>query len=268
MPRHIRKKKEWHNIMEMTKDDKIMLANIEDKFDQCLSQYRLTCSNFLDLRQRSLAEKLCRELTGGGDVRCVFYGGYDDAERTIACFLPDYADVSDCPVSVIRITAREGGRKLTHRDYLGSLTGLGIRREMTGDILVHKNGADIIIMDDIRDFILTNYANAGRTALTTEALPIDQLHIPDAHTEMIKDTVASLRLDNVISSAFRLSRAKAAEAIRSGLVFVNSMQTEKPDAKVEQGDKLVFRGKGKAYLREIGGQTRKDRTYILIERYI
>ena len=49
---------------------------------------------------------------------------------------------------------------------------------------------------------------------------------------------------------------------------VNSMQTEKPDAKVEQGDKLVFRGKGKAYLREIGGQTRKDRTYILIERYI
>ena len=139
---------------------------------------------------------------------------------------------------------------------------------MTGDILVHKNGADIIIMDDIRDFILTNYANAGRTALTTEALPIDQLHIPDAHTEMIKDTVASLRLDNVISSAFRLSRAKAAEAIRSGLVFVNSMQTEKPDAKVEQGDKLVFRGKGKAYLREIGGQTRKDRTYILIERYI
>ena len=72
----------------------------------------------------------------------------------------------------------------------------------------------------------------------------------------------------MISSAFRLSRAKAAEAIRSGLVFVNSMQTEKPDAKVEQGDKLVFRGKGKAYLREIGGQTRKDRTYILIERYI
>lgn len=255
--------------MEMTKEDKIMLANIEDKFDQCLSQYRMTCSNFLDLRQRSLAEKLCRELTSGAsDVRCVFYGGYDDAERTVACFLPDYADVSNCPVSVIRITAREGGRKLTHRDYLGSLTGLGIRREMTGDILVHENGADIIIMDDIRDFILTNYAKAGRTSLTTEALPIDQLHIPDAHTEMIKDTVASLRLDNVISSAFRLSRAKAAEAIRSGLVFVNSMQAEKPDAKVEQGDKLVLRGKGKAYLREIGGQTRKDRTYILIERYI
>ena len=255
--------------MEMTKEDKILLANIEDKFDQCLSQYRMTCSNFLDLRQRSLAEKLCREMTGStGDVRCVFYGGYDDAERTVACFLPDYADVSDCPVSVIRITAREGGRKLTHRDYLGSLTGLGIRREMTGDILVHENGAEIIIMDDISDFILANYNKAGRTALTTEALTIDQLHIPDVHTEMIKDTVASLRLDNVISSAFRLSRAKAAEANRSGLVFVNSIQTEKTDAKVEQGDKLVLRGKGKAYLREIGGQTRKDRTYILIERYI
>ena len=86
--------------------------------------------------------------------------------------------------------------------------------------------------------------------------------------ETVKDTVASLRLDNVIASAFRLSRAKAAEAIRSGLVFVNSMESEKPDMQVEEGSKLVLRGKGKAYLREVGGRTRKDRTYIVIERFM
>ena len=85
---------------------------------------------------------------------------------------------------------------------------------------------------------------------------------------MARDTVASLRLDNVIASAFQLSRAKAADAIRAGIVFVNSMQVEKPDMQVEEGSKLVLRGKGKAFLREVGGRTRKDRITIIIERYV
>ena len=85
---------------------------------------------------------------------------------------------------------------------------------------------------------------------------------------MVNDTVASLRLDNVTASAFSLSRAKAAEAIRGGIVFVNSAQCEKPDMQVTEGDKLVLRGKGKAYLRQVGGRTRKDRIAIIIERFI
>jgi RNA-binding protein YlmH len=72
----------------------------------------------------------------------------------------------------------------------------------------------------------------------------------------------------VVSSAFGLSRGKAAEAIRQGIVFVNSMQVEKIDAQVAEGDKLVLRGKGKAYLKEVGGRTRKDRLFIEIERYL
>lgn len=255
--------------MEISKEDKMLIAGAEDKFQQCIRQYRLTYTNFLDLRQRSLIEKMCRELLrGAGDVRCVFYGGYEDAERTLAAFLPDYADESDCPLSVIRVKTPASGRKLTHRDYLGSLTGLGLKREMIGDILTTDNGADIIILDDVRDFILTNYSKAGRTSLEAEAVTLTELLIPEAKTMMISDTIASLRLDNAISSAFKLSRSKAAEAIRSGLVFVNSMQSEKPDMQVSEGDKLVLRGKGKAYLREVGGRTRKNRIYISIERYI
>ena len=182
--------------------------------------------------------------------------------------MPDYGDESDCPLSVIRIKTPAGGRKLTHRDYLGSLTGLGLKREMIGDILVGDEGADVIIKEEVKDFILMNYSKAGRATLSLESVDIEDLHVPEARVETVKDTVASLRLDNVIASAFRLSRAKAAEAIRSGLVFVNSMESEKPDMQVEEGSKLVLRGKGKAYLREVGGRTRKDRTYIVIERFM
>lgn len=255
--------------MEFNKEDKMLLASAEDKFRQAGQQYRVTYTNFLDLRQRSLVERHWREISkGSSDIRLEFYGGYDDAERTIAVFLPDYADVSDCPLTVIRIKTPAGGRKLTHRDYLGSLTGLGLKREMTGDILTVENGADIIVLEEVADFILLNYSKAGRTTLKPEAVELSELCIPETKTVMTRDTVASLRLDNVISSAFQLSRAKAADAIRAGIVFVNSMQCEKPDMQVEEGAKLVLRGKGKAFLREVGGRTRKDRITILIERYL
>lgn len=247
----------------------MLLAGVEDKFLQASRQYRTTYTNFLDLHQRSLVEKHWSELgKGSGEIRCVFYGGYDEAERTVAAFLPDYADESDCELSVIRIKHSAGGRKLTHRDYLGSLTGLGLKREMIGDILTVENGADVIILDEIKDFLLMNYSKAGRTSLELEAVSLEELHVPEQRTVTVKDTVASLRLDNVISSAFSLSRSKAAEAIRSGLVFVNSIQLEKPDMQVEEGAKLVLRGKGKAYIREVGGKTRKDRIFIAIERFV
>ncbi len=255
--------------MEISKEDKMLLAGAEDKFQQCCQQYRITHTNFLDLRQRSMVEKRCREITRGMEsARCVFYGGYEDAERTVAAFLPDYAEETDCPLSVIRIKVPTGGRPLTHRDYLGSLTGLGIKREMMGDILTYEGGADVIVLEEIKDFILLNYSKAGRTTLAVEDIPLAELHIPEQKTVAVKDTVASLRLDNVISSAFSLSRAKAADAIRAGIVFVNSAQCEKPDMQVDEGDKLVLRGKGKAYLRQVGGRTRKDRISITIERFV
>lgn len=255
--------------METNKDDKMLLAGAEDKFRQCSEQYRITYTNFLDLRQRSLIERRWKEMSREDKgVRLVFYGGYEDAERTVAAFLPDYAGVEDCPLCVIRIKTPSGGRKLSHRDYLGSLTGLGLKREMTGDILTVENGADIIVLEEVRDFILLNYSKAGRTSLSVEAVSLSELYIPESRTVTVHDTVASLRLDNVISSAFQLSRAKAGDAIRSGLVFVNSLQCEKPDTQVEEGSKLVLRGKGKAYLRNAGSRTRKDRIYITIERFV
>lgn len=256
--------------MKESKEDKMLLAAAEDKLQQCARQYMVTNTGFLDLRQRALVESRLRELgRSNQDVSWTFFGGYEDAERTIAIFLPDYAVLEEShPLTVIRAQAPSGGRKLTHRDYLGSLTGLGIKREMVGDILTGETGADIIVLEEIRDFLLFNYGKAGRTSLQLEAVPLQELRVPEVRTVMQKDTVASLRLDNVIASAFSLSRAKACEAIRSGLVFVNSMQAEKTDFQVKEGDKLVLRGKGKAFLREVGQRTRKDRIFIVTERYL
>lgn len=246
-------------------EDEALLAGIEDKIRQCLDNYMVTNSAFLDMRQRALAEARCR---GHKGLRWCFYGGYEDAERTVAVFLPDYAELADNnPLALLRITS-DSHSALTHRDYLGSLMGLGIKREMIGDILVREKGADIVIMKDMGDFLLYHYGKAGRTSLKAELASIDQIIVPENRVEEKRDTVASLRLDNLVSSAFSLSRGKAAEAVEGGLVFVNGKQSVKTDQQMKEGDKLVLRGKGKVLLKEVGGVTRKDRTYIVFDKYL
>ena len=247
------------------KEDELLLAGIKDKIRQCMEKDIVTHTVFLDMRQRTLAEHLCKGYEG---LRYCFLGGYEDAERTIALFLPYYAEAEDDDSLALMRISRAGGRELTHRDYLGSLTALGIKRDVIGDILVRKDGADIVILKDMGDFLLHHYDKAGRASLKAELLPIQQIIIPEGRTEEKKDTVASLRLDNLIASAFSLSRSKAAEAIGSGLVFVNGLQDDKSDRQVREGDKLVLRGKGKVRLKTVGGSTKKNRIFIIFDQYI
>ena len=160
-----------------------------------------------------------------------------------------------------------------HRDYLGSLLALGLDREVTGDILVRGpdaktgGGADIIVEASVAEFIEMNYNKAGHTNLTVEILPIGALDTGLVNIVEKRDTVASLRLDNIVSSAFAVSRSKAAEAIRRGIVSVNSVECLKVDQIIEEGDRVTLRGKGKIALAEVGGRSRKDRIIVTFNLY-
>ncbi len=268
-----------------TKEDDLLIAIIEDRIQQTQDRYMITSTGFLDMHQKKIALDYCRshripdalQAKAPSDVRYLFYGGYDEAERCILCFLPEYvqmagleeeapSDIRDM-LAVIRVSTPKGGRALTHRDYLGSVLSLGIDREVTGDILVREDGADIIVLQEMADFIELNYHKAARQNLSAAIISIDQLDPGVIDFTEQHDTVASLRLDNIVASAFHLSRAKAAEAIRAGLVSVNSMEALKVDMVIEEEDKIVLRGKGKVVLSEIGGTTRKDRTFVTYTVY-
>ena len=259
---------------EIMNEDKLIVAIAEDKITQCQENYMITNTGFLDMRQQTLCRKLLRS---NAEVKGFFYGGYPDAERRITIFIPEYIDAEteedlheyflknkeDNPLTLIR-AKHNGYKDLSHRDYLGSLTGMGIKREAIGDILVDKEGADVLVLREMAEFILTNYGKAGRTYLDITIEDIEHIVIPEGRVVEKSDTVASLRLDNVVASAFGTSRSNAAEAIKGGIVFVNNLQVEKPEKLVNQGDKLVLRGKGKVILKEIGGSTRKDRIFITL----
>ncbi len=253
----------------MTKDE-LIISRIEDKIEQCRNGYYVTSTGLLDSHEQALAVSISRSAAG---VRCQMYGGYDGAERRMLVCIPAEIPMSDSDVfdgllAVLRVTKPAISRELTHRDYLGSVLGLGIERSVTGDILVRPDGADIIIVPEIADFLLREFRQAGRTNIKTQLVPIEELIIPEMRTQIIRDTIPSARLDSIVSSAFRLSRSKAAEAIRSGIVSLDHVECLKPDAKVEEGQTLVLRGRGKAVIDEIGGESKKGRIWVSIRKFI
>ena len=253
------------------KQDDFLRGQIEDRIRQASDSYMMTATAFLDPHERAVAEEAAKAPIGR-EIRRVFTGGYPDAERVVLLCLPDYvgdpAEAENEVLTVIRASVPAGGRKLRHSDYLGSLMGLGIERSVTGDILVRENGADIIVLKEMAAFLLDNYAKAGRSYLTLEEVPLSALIVPEGTRELHRDTVASLRLDSVAASAFGLSRAKAQEAIRKGLIYLNSVEELRTDRAVEEGDRIVLRGKGKVRLTAVGGRSRKDRLYIEYETYL
>lgn len=253
----------------MTKDE-LTLAKIEDKITQSRDGWYVTATGFLDSHEQALAKKAAMHAAG---VRTLMYGGYDDAERRMLVCIPADLPISDKEATeglamVLRVTKPAMSSALSHRDYLGSILGLGIERRLTGDILVRDDGADIFIAPEIADFLLREYHQAGRAAVKTGVVAAGDVIIPEMRCEIIKDTVSSVRLDSVVSSAFRISRNTAAEAVRSGLVSVDHAECLKVDAKVEEGSVLVLKGKGKAILEEIGNESKKNRTWIRIKRFV
>lgn len=253
----------------VTKDE-VTKARISDRIDQCRDGYYVTSTDFLDSHEQSMA---MGEARSAGGVRVLMYGGYDDAERRMMICIPADLELSDEDASdglaeVLRITKPAASRELSHRDYLGSMLALGIDRRLAGDILVREDGADIVIMPEIAQFLMREFSRVGRVEIKTELVGIKDLMIPEARFEMISGSVSSPRLDSVISAAFRISRAKAAEAVRSGLVSVDHVECLKPDARVAEGMSLVLKGKGKALLEETGEASRKGRIRIRIKRFI
>ena len=253
----------------MTKDE-LITARIEDRAAQCLNAYYATSTGFLDSHEQALAAAVTRRSAG---VRAYMYGGYDDAERRMLVCVPadlplSMEEASEGLIRVLRVTKPAISRELTHRDYLGSLLGLGIERRLTGDILVREDGADIFIVPEIEEFLLREFHRVGNTEVRVQAVSAEEAVIPEARVEIIKDSVSSPRLDSIVSSAFRLPRSKAAEAVKRGIVSVDHVECVKPDAMLSEGASVTLKGKGKAVLEEIGGESKKGRVRVRIKRFI
>lgn len=252
-------------------EDRLLLAKVLDRAEQAQRRSIPAATDFLSPAQRAQAEDLLR-LAGVSETAFVSQGGYETAERRILLFLPDWLEAEDAesqsPLRFLRASFRREETAPTHRDFLGSLMGLGIVREKLGDILVGPDSADLVVLDRVAEFLLQNWTSAGRTHLSVTAVSAEELRVPETKTEEVRDTVSSLRLDAVAASALRMSRGKAAELVERGAVQVNWRPCMKPDKLLTEGDTVSARGFGKFQLAQVGGLTKKGRTAILVRRYV
>lgn len=219
---------------------------------------------------------------GGYRGTFAFFGGYENAERARLVCLPDYmlyggedeiwrtaADAAGDEVSVLRVSG-SGYRTLSHRDFMGAILSLGIKRHVLGDIIVDEDGHGAYIFCDAK---IGGYIAENLTRTASDTVRVSVAALPDGfsvvrRTEPISDTVASMRADCVISALIRCPRERAKEIIISGMAEVNYEVLTKPDAQLETGDIVSVRGEGKFVISSLDGVTRRGRLRLSAEKYI
>lgn len=258
------------NRFSRDSEERLELARALDQMELARSRSIPACTKFLS---PALQATLSDLLAACGHPRHLFFGGYEGAERAVCAFLPDWQSEEDWladeekPVSALRYTFPTGSG-LTHRDILGGLMGIGIVRACIGDILVGDGVCDVLVLKESAPIVLDQFSGAGRYRLSGAELPLAELKPAAAEVKSIRDTVATLRLDAVLSSGFSVARGKAADLIAAGRVSVNHRECLKPDKNVKEGDVLTCKGLGKCVLTAVLGESRKGRIMIEMERYL
>lgn len=254
-------------------DDKICLSQVLDKIEFSKTREKIEYTDFLDMYQISLVENFLRKIRFNNYQ---LFGGYDESERKILIVYPEKYNEKMIEknyskmLKIVRVELPEEEHgKYSHRNYLGGIVKLGLKREKVGDILVSNDGADIIVVDDFADILKNELPSLTRfESSKIHVEELSNLRKKEIKIEEISIIVPSLRLDNIVSDLARTSRSKAAEIINQERVFVNGQNETKLSKQIKLNDVITIRGKGRFIIKEFTGTTRSGRTVIKIEKYV
>lgn len=254
-------------------EEKLILSKILDKISFCETRNQIQVTDFLDLAQQELITKF---LKFQKQENYILFGGFEEAERKTIVFYPEKLetlikenkiDFNEW-IKVLRITLpNENKGKYEHKNYLGALMKLGIKREKVGDILVDDDGADILISKDILKFLQSNLLELTRfQKAQLEEINLNDIKKVSIEKEQITITVSSMRLDNIVAELAKCSRSKANELLMQERVFVNFEVVTKQTKEIKEGDRVTIRGKGRFIIKEVLGNTRKGNILVLVEK--
>ncbi len=245
-------------------DEKILLNHLRDLAARAENGGYYTYSDFLTLAEQDafLREKIPFDRS--------LFGGTENAERKIAVFGSERAFGYEeaPPVAIVKAAplSKKFADALSHRDFLGAVTSLGLDRRVTGDIVLCDNEAYIFCLDSIADFIAENLTKVKHTDVKCERV----LALPEnaaPHIEEKSVFVASERADALIAAVFDLSRSESEKLFSAKLVFADSKLIEDGDTRLTQGAVISVRGYGRFIYGGISKTTRKGRLVVDIKMY-
>lgn len=260
-------------LEEYKNEDRLLVAKILDKLEFTKTKNKIQYSDFLNINEQEIAMKVLKKLDYN---KYYFFGGRENSERKLLVIYPEKLTEEmsrkndDKVLSVIRIKLpNELYGEYDHKKYLGSCIKIGVEREKIGDIIVEREGADIIVKNEMQKYLSQNLAYLTRFKSAEITLEdISELKEIQVAKQEISSIVSSLRLDNIVSILARTSRNKALDILKQERVFLNHKVETKPSKQVNVGDIITIRGKGRFEFREISGNTKKGRYIIKIDKYV
>ncbi len=256
-------------------EDKLLVSRVLDKLEFVQKKNSIETTDFLDMHQKTVAEKV---LKSQKITNYICYGGYSNAERVMIIIYPEkLEDVFNNNqydfnniVRVIRvILPNEMKGKYSHRDYLGAVIKVGLKREKVGDIIVNLDGADLIVSKDISKYIVDSFKELTRFSKSDiYEESIEKLNITEPKTEVLNIIIPSMRMDSIVSELIRTSRSKALEIINAERVFVNSEVITKNSKMLKENDMITVRGKGRFKIIRILNSTKKGNLVLEVEKYV
>ncbi|MDQ0286940.1 RNA-binding protein YlmH [Desulfofundulus luciae] len=224
-------------------------------------------TDFLDPHHAGLVLKALEKVA---DLAAQSDGGYPGAERVRILIYPDYLDPreEEWDLAFLSIQGSFRDQGLSHRDFLGALLALGLRREKIGDILLHNDQAQVVVTGEIAPFIQSQLARVGRIPVTVHQIAREQLCPPPRRIREIKATVPSLRLDVVAAAGFGTSRTRMAREITAQRVSINWQVCSDVSHPVKEGDVISARGRGRVQVTRVTGTTKSGRLAVILHRYV
>ena len=269
--------------MHLSKEEQIMYNHFDDMYNLADRRGIPVFSDFVSLNEVNLVYMLLEEKGINRQLQDEYlyvFGGYDQAERNMVCFLPQnsYQEIEekDFPIACVRIAPvnKKFCDALTHRDYLGTIMNIGLERNQIGDIVVKnegngKNDAFVayVFCRKNKAELLTDITRIRHTTVSAEIIEGTEISFEQQYKE-IAGSVSSLRIDSIISVAAKTSRTKSLTYIREGNVFLNGRCCTENAKIVSEGDVISIRGFGKYKIGETGAVTKKGRYHVTVLQYI
>jgi RNA-binding protein YlmH len=246
--------------------DAELASRLVDLAESAAKSRKYKVSEFLDPFGFSIAETIAAHYER---LNLEADGGFPGSERVkIAFIVEDFPGKADYALAALEASVDVRYYQISHRDVLGAVLGLGIKREMVGDIIMTGRGCQIVCDATMSDFISRNLVKIGAATVEMAPLPLASIEPREERVKEIRTTIASLRLDAVAAAGFSTSRTKMAGEIASDKVKINWQDAKNAAQSVKAGDIISMRGRGRVEVCEVLGQTKKGRTSILLKRFI
>ncbi|MBA4494231.1 RNA-binding protein [Paenactinomyces guangxiensis] len=249
------------------RDEKPFVERSLDWIERALDKYQPVTTPFLDPREQYILRTLVQREP---ELLLLLDGGYSSAERCRAVVGPSSYLRNDprlFRLSFLRLETKSG-KPLEHSDVLGTILGLGIKREKVGDLHPHQSGCDIVIAEEMCEFVHNQLGQVGREHVNISKIARNEFILTEQKYSVRAVTLPSLRVDALVSEGYRISRAKAAAWIKNGKCKVNWKVVDQPDYPVEAGDLISLRGYGRIRIMSLDGLTKKRRNLVKIASFI